>query len=106
MLTQQAAALAASGSAVVVVVVVALLVFLRRAPPAGPGDLSGRGRFPARAIERGVVAGIAALALAGLSIWEVDSDVQVGVAAVVVALVWLWWRGSFLPLRAGETPRG
>ena len=105
-LTQQAAALAAAGAAVVVVVVVALGVWLRRAPELRPGDSTGRGRFPARSLERVVVVGLAAVLLAGLSVWEVDGELQVGVAAVVTGVGWMWWRGSFLALRAGKGPRG
>ena len=105
MLTQQAAALAAAAAAVVVVVAVTLFLWVRRAPAAGAVDAGGRGRFPARGIERAVVVGVAALALAGLSVWVKDGELQVGVGAVVVSLLWLWWRGSFLPLRAGP-PRG
>ena len=106
MLTQPAAALAAAGSAVGVVVVVALFVWLRRAPGASPADLSGRGRFPARAIERAVVVAVCALTLASLAVLDMSTEVQAGVVAVVVAAVWMWWRGSFLALRAGPSEHG
>ncbi len=102
MLSEQAAALAAAGSAFGVVgVVVALLV--ARGAPHPSGELSGRGRFPARGLERAVLAGVAAIALAGISAWNLDAEVQIGVAALVVGLLWMWWRGSFMAL-ADRTP--
>lgn len=108
MLSEQAAALAAAGVAIVVVVaVVMVLAFVvgRRVPPLANDELSGRSRYPARALERTFVVSLGALSAAALSIWEFDSDVQIGSAAVFCAAGWMWWRGSFLSLRA-RNPRG
>lgn len=100
-----ASALVSACAAGFVAVVIAAVVVARsvRTPSA---VATGRVRFPARALERAVVVGVFATALAAFASLDeagrVSADVVVGVCAVVTSLAWMAWRGSFMSLRAAE----
>lgn len=137
-----AAALAVVGAVVIAVVITgAVVVASRRARHAAGlrdaatgrlarnnGEPATRVRFPARALERAVVTGVVAVAVAvigafaaafgvepahaadaagvvvdGATPWR--REVWLGAAAVAVGVCWTLWRGSFLSLHAGG-PRG
>lgn len=109
-----ALALVSALTAAAVAVAVAAVVVFRsaRADTVAP---SGRVRFPARALERAVVVGVFAVALAAVIAIEgaggakdaggsANSEVAIGVAVVLVSLAWLVWRGSFMSLRSAGPP--
>ena len=106
-----ALALVSALTAAAVALAITALVVVRsaRADAAAP---SGRVRFPARALERAVVVGVFAVTLAAViavpDAGLATTDVAVGVAAALVSLGWLVWRGSFMSLRSsgGATRRG
>ena len=96
-LTDNAALLWTALTAAVVAVVLGVVVVVRRAR-ADVVAPTGRVRFPARALERGVFVGAFAVCAGAVSSVDVAGDVMVGVAAVVVAAGWMLWRGTGLSL--------